>query len=231
LSVSDWFTPADQANLDGADTDHGSGGAAILVDQPTGPVQHLVIGGGKEGNLFLLNRDQMGHYGANVNPVNSNAVQIFNVGNGIFSTSVFWNNSLYIAPAGGPLQGYPFNTTTGKFKHRWSHIRGRLFRLPWGNTFHFGEQHDNNGIVWAIDASMYCTPQSPGCGPAVLHAFDATKLSPELWNSSLAASDKAGFAVKFTVPTVANGKVYIGTPATTPEPVALPCSASSMFTA
>jgi len=211
LSVSDWFTPADQANLDGADTDHGSGGAAILVDQPTGPVQHLVIGGGKEGNLFLLNRDQMGHYGANVNPVNSNAVQIFNVGNGIFSTSVFWNNSLYIAAAGGPLQGYPFNTTTGKFNTGGATSAAVSFGFPGATPSISASSTTNNGIVWAIDASMYCTPQSPGCGPAVLHAFDATKLSPELWNSSLVASDKAGFAVKFTVPTVANGKVYIGT--------------------
>ncbi len=69
----------------------------------------------------------------------------------------------------------------------------------------------NSGIVWEIDASQYCTPASPGCGPAVVHAFDATKLSSELWNSSMVAADKAGFAVKFTVPTIANGKVYIGT--------------------
>ena len=211
LSVADWFTPADQAGLDGADTDHGSGGAAILIDQPSGPLQHLVIGGGKQGNLFLLNRDQMGHYGASVNPVNSNAVQIFNVGNGIFSTSAFWNNSLYIAPSGGPLQGYPFSTATGKFNTGSATSSAVSFGFPGATPSISANSATSNGIVWAIDASMYCTPQSPGCGPAVLHAFDATKLSPELWNSSQVASDRAGFAVKFTVPTVANGKVYIGT--------------------
>jgi len=211
LSVADWFTPADQAGLDGADTDHGSGGAAILVDQPTGPVQHLVIGGGKEGNLFLLNRDQMGHYGANVNPANSNAVQIFSVGNGIFSTSAFWNNSLYIAPAGGPLQAYPFSTSTGKFNTGSATSAGVSFGFPGATPSISASSASNSGIVWAIDSSMYCTPQSPGCGPAVLHAFDATKLSTELWNSSQVAADKAGNAVKFVVPTVANGKVYIGT--------------------
>jgi len=211
LSVADWFTPADQAGLDGADADHGSGGAAILIDQPTGPVQHLVIGGGKEGNLFLLNRDQMGHYGASVNPVNSNAVQIFNVGNGIFSTSAFWNNSLYIAPSGGPLQGYPFSTATGRFNTGSATSSAVSFGFPGATPSISANSATSNGIVWAIDASTYCTQQSPGCGPAVLHAFDATKLSPELWNSSLVASDRAGFAVKFTVPTVANGKVYIGT--------------------
>jgi hypothetical protein len=210
LSVADWFTPADQANLDGADTDHGSGGAAILVDQPTGPVQHLVIGGGKEGNLFLLNRDQMGHYGASVNPVNSNAVQIFNVGNGIFSTSAFWNNSLYIAPAGGPLQAYPFSTSTGKFNIGSATSAGVSFGFP-GATPSISASGTSNGIVWAIDGSQYCTRQSPGCNPAVLHAFDASNLSTELWNSAQAAGDRAGLAVKFTIPTVANGKVYVGT--------------------
>ncbi len=68
-----------------------------------------------------------------------------------------------------------------------------------------------NGIVWALDNKQYCTPQAPGCGATVLHAYDATNLAHELWNSSQNAADKAGFAVKFTVPTVANGKVFVGT--------------------
>jgi chitodextrinase len=211
LSVADWFTPADQASLDGADTDHGSGGAAILVDQPTSPVQHLVIGGGKEGNLFLLNRDAMGNYGGSTTPANSRAIQIFSVGNGIFSTSAFWNNSLYIAPAGGPLQAYPFITTTGQFNPGSATSAAVSFGFPGATPSISSSGASANGIVWATDSSKYCTPQSPGCGPAVLHAFDATKLSTELWNSSQATSDNAGFAVKFTVPTVANGKVYIGT--------------------
>ena len=69
----------------------------------------------------------------------------------------------------------------------------------------------SNGIVWALDDSQYCTTQAPGCGPAVLHAYDATNLSNELWNSTQGTGNAAGSAVKFTVPTVANGKVYVGT--------------------
>jgi outer membrane protein assembly factor BamB len=88
---------------------------------------------------------------------------------------------------------------------------GVSFGFPGATPSISASSATTDGIVWATDSRLYCTPQSPGCGPAVLHAFDATKLSTELWNSSQAAGDKAGFAVKFTVPTVANGKVYIGT--------------------
>ena len=207
LSVADWFTPADQSNLDGSDADHGSGGAAIIVNTPNG---NFVIGGGKEGTLFLHDQANMGHYGANATPANSNARQFFNIGNGIFSTAAFWNNSLYIAPSGGPLQAYPFDTVAGMFKTGNATQASVSFGFP-GATPSVSSNGANNGIIWAMDNSQYCTPASPGCGPAVLHAFDATKLSSELWNSSMVGTDKAGFAVKFTVPTVANGKVYIGT--------------------
>jgi hypothetical protein len=68
-----------------------------------------------------------------------------------------------------------------------------------------------NGIVWTMDNSSYCTNQSKSCGPSVLHAFNATNVATELWNSSMVSTDAAGNAVKFAVPTVANGKVYVGT--------------------
>jgi hypothetical protein len=69
----------------------------------------------------------------------------------------------------------------------------------------------SNGIVWALQMNQFCLPKSSGCGPAVLQAYDATNLANELWNSTMKAGDAAGNAVKFTVPTVANGKVYVGT--------------------
>ena len=74
----------------------------------------------------------------------------------------------------------------------------------------------SDGIVWALNNTNYCTPQSPGCGPAVLHAYNASSLTSDLWNSSMVSADAAGNAVKFTVPTIANGKVYVGTRVITP---------------
>jgi len=80
-----------------------------------------------------------------------------------------------------------------------------------GATPSVSSSGNSNGIVWVIDASNYGTSTTPAAGPAILHAYDATNLGTELWNSSMVSGDKAGNAVKFTVPTVANGKAYIGT--------------------
>ena len=208
LHVKDYFTPGNQDSLRSGDADHGAGGAAVLVDPSSGPVPHLLIGGGKSGTLFMVNRDNMGKYSGGPNNPNT-VVQSLSVGSGIFATPAFWNNFLYIAGIGGHLNQYAFNTTSGQFAL--SHSSSHSFAFP-GSTPTISSLGTSNGIVWALDNSQYCTEQSPGCGPAVLHAFDATNVSAaELWNSSLGVGNAAGNAVKFTVPTVANGKVYIGT--------------------
>ncbi|MGB8323787.1 MAG: malectin domain-containing carbohydrate-binding protein, partial [Candidatus Acidiferrum sp.] len=204
LAVSQYFTPSDESNDNAGDNDFGAGGAAILVDQPTGPVQHLVIGGGKDGYLYLLNRDAMGGFG------DSNAWQRFNFGNGIFDTGAFWNDTFYMAGINGPLQAYSFNTTTGKFNTANISRSSATFAFP-GSTPSVSSSGTTNGIVWALNNGNYCTNQSPGCGAAVLHAYDATNLTTELWDSTMGTGNTAGNAVKFTVPTVANGKVYVGT--------------------
>jgi hypothetical protein len=208
LAVIDYFTPSTQASLDANDTDFGSGGTAVLVDQPAGPVAHLLIGGGKDGNLFLLNRDAMGRFNSSGNAV----IQTISESHSIFATPVFWQNSLYIAGEKGALSQFVFNPATGKFGSALSTQSSTTYPFP-GATPSLSSNGTTNGIVWALDNSQYCTTQSPGCGPAVLHAHDATNLAVELWNSSQAPGqrDQAGRAVKFVVPTVANGKVYVGT--------------------
>jgi hypothetical protein len=204
ISVADWFTPANQSSLEGGDNDFGAGGAAILVDQPSSPVPHLVIGGGKEGNLFLLNRDNMGKFNST-----NQVVQILGFGQSIFATAAFWNNSLYLAGVGGPLKTYSFNATTGKFNTSPTSQSLASYNFP-GATPSVSSTGTTNGIVWAIDSSAYGTPCCSN-GPAILHAHDANNLATELWNSSQGSSNAAGNAVKFTVPTIANGKVYVGT--------------------
>jgi hypothetical protein len=204
LSVSQYFTPSDQANDNFNDLDFGAGGAAILVDQLSSPVPHLVIGGGKDGTLYLLNRDSMGGLG------DPNAWQSFNFGFPIFATGAFWNGRFYLAGVNGPLQSYTFNTATGMFDLSSVPQSPGSFGFP-GSTPSVSSSGTVNGIVWVLDNGNYCTPQSDGCGPTVLHAYDATNVAKELWKSTQGAGNAAGNAVKFTVPTVANGKVYVGT--------------------
>jgi hypothetical protein len=206
LTVSSYFAPSDEL-FDGTnDNDFGAGGAAVVLNLTSGTLKHLVIGGGKDGVLYLLNGDNMGGLG------DSNARQDFSIGNGIFATGAFWNNNFYIAGASGPLSSYSFNSSTDLFITSIASRSSISYGFP-GATPSVSSTGSSHGIVWALENTSYCTHASPppSCGPAVLHAYDATNLSIELWNSGNVSGDAAGNAVKFTVPTVANGKVYVGT--------------------
>jgi hypothetical protein len=205
LHVSSWFAPSDEA-FDGAeDRDFGSGGAALTINLTSGPLRRLVVGGGKDAMLYVLNGDSMGDFG------DPNAWQHFSVGNGIFATGAFWNNTLYLAPVASPLLAYAFDSSSAMFNTTPTSRSATPYGFPGATASVSGSGSHSDGVVWALDNTNYCTLQSPGCGPAVLHAYDATNLANELWNSSMVGSDAAGNAVKFTVPTVANGKVYVGT--------------------
>ena len=184
------------------DLDFGAGGAALLADLPAGsPITHLLMCGGKDGALYVLNRDLLGGYD------DTHAVQKI-TGSRIFATGAFWNNKFYLAGIGAPLRAYQLTPSIPQFNL--SSSSSHQFAFP-GSTPSVSAAATQNGIVWALDTSQYCTSHSPGCGPAVLYAYDATNLATELWNSSKVAADAAGFAVKFAVPTIANGKVYVGT--------------------
>src|ERR1700730_7771847 len=195
MGVLSFFAPSDQASLNSSDGDLGGGGAT-LIDQPSGSVPRLVVGGGKAGKLYVLNRDSLG------GNTDSNVVQLFSVGNGVFSTPAFWQNSLYIAPLQGTLQSLALNPS-GMFTTTPSSQSSGTYAFP-GATPSISSQGSTNGIVWTIERP------NPVTG-AILHAHDATNLATELWNNTSNGSDQAGNAVKFTVPTVANGKVYVGT--------------------
>ena len=213
LALQDWFTPNVEATLDSSDLDLGSGGAVVLVDLPGSTVPHVLIGGGKgtnsAGQVYVVNRDNMGQFNANSDSV----VQEFSLGSAIFSTPGFWQNTLYIAGVGLNLEAFPINTTNSTLAAQPSSQSSESFGFP-GATPSISASNTTNGIVWVIDSSNYGGSDSNPtnvAGPAVLHAYDATNLGSELWNSGMGTGNTSGNAVKFTVPTVANGKVYIGT--------------------
>jgi hypothetical protein len=209
LTLTDWFTPDDQLNLENNDTDLGSGGVTLLPDQPSGPVNHLLVSAGKEGLIYLINRDNMGRYHSSNN---NQIVQSFSVGNGSFGTPAFWQNNLYYAGAGGALQRFEFDPTIGQLSASPSSQSSHSFPFP-GATASISSQAASNGIAWVLDTGQYGVPSPLDSGPAVLYAYDASDLTTELWDSSQAAGhrDQAGEAVKFVPPTVANGKVYVST--------------------
>jgi len=216
LKVLQYFTPSNEQVNNAANNDFGAGGAPVLGNLPAGsPIAHIAIGGGKDGSLFVLNRDSLGGFG------NDKAWQQVSIGvegdldeatpGVIFSVPALWNNYLYIAGAGGPLKAFRLDATTAHLTlASATTVPAAGFSYP-GSTPSVSSQGSANGIVWILDNGQYCTPASPGCGPAVLHAYDATNVARELWNSSQVSTDAAGYAIKFTVPTIANGKVYVAT--------------------
>jgi hypothetical protein len=126
-------------------------------------------------------------------------------GGAIFSTPLFWNNSVYVAPANGNLQS--FSTTGGILSTSPSGSQSPEPLGPQGATPTVSWNGTSNAIIWLIDSSGALANT-----PAILRAFDPNNLSNEIYNSATSVPrDTAGPAVKFTVPTVANGKVYVGT--------------------
>jgi hypothetical protein len=204
LAVSQYLTPYGQATDNTSDYDFGAGGAAILADLPaTSPIRHLLICGGKGGQLYVVNRDSLGGYDS------SDQFTRVYTGGDILETGAFWNNHLYIASKFASMRAFTLDPSTsilGSNPTTTSHAYGLT-----GSTPSVSAAGTANGIVWGLDDTNYCTDQSPGCSPSVLYAYDAINALTPLWNSAANAADAAGNAVKFTVPTVANGKVYVGT--------------------
>jgi Legume lectin domain/Chitobiase/beta-hexosaminidase C-terminal domain len=212
FTVADYFTPYNQSSLSGGDIDLGSGGVLLLPTQP-GTYPNELVEMGKQGTMYLVSRDTMtttpAHYcnGCSSDP---EIVQESSGGQfaGMWSMPAYWNNTVYFAGSGGPLTAIPLSG--GKLNYSSVTTSSPTFGFP-GATPSISASGSTNGIVWLIDSSQYGSP-GPGPGPAVLHAFNATSVSTELYNSTQAASgrDTAGNAVKFSVPTITNGKVYEG---------------------
>ena len=213
----DFFTPNDQATLNQFDVDVAAGGVVVIPDLMSGTHTKLVVQVGKDGSIHLMDQTNLGQY-CNGCPTDTNIVQeIRGQVNGMWGTPAFWNGNLFVGGAqdggtsGDNLKAFSFNAGgSGQFSATPTSMSAHVYNFS-GPTPSVSSTGTTNGIVWAIDNSQYGPPTPNGSGPAVLHAYDATNLGNELWNSSLGAGNTAGNAVKFTVPTVANGKVYIGT--------------------
>jgi len=203
LGVADYFAPSDQYYLNTADTVLGASGPVRLPDEVGygGANRHLLIGAGKEGTMYLLNRDNMGHY----NPTNdSQIVQELPFANGPdFGMPAYFNHQIYYCGFDDYLKDYSIanaQINTNPVSESLTY-----FAFP-GSTPSVSANGTTNAIVWALQNDNYYDN-----GPALLHAYDATQLTNELYNSGGAGTrDLPGGAVKFAVPTVANGKVYVG---------------------
>ncbi len=209
LAVADSFTPCDQGQGWGVNPDatlQSMSSAPLLVDV-SGPIPHLLIGGSRQGFLYVVNRDQMGGFPVPCSDAPPR-VQAIPTGGPILSTPLLWNTSVYLAPGNGYLVSYFLNS--GTLSTTPSGLRSPEALGAQGATPVISSNGAANGILWLIDSSG--AQVTPGT-PAILRAYDPDNLSNELYNSATAAAsrDQAGPAVKFTIPTVANGKVYIGT--------------------
>ena len=201
LAVADYFAMYNEVAESNADVDLGSGGILLLPDATDsgGATRHLAVGAGKDGNLYVVNRDSMGKF----NPNNND--QIWQelpgvLGAGIWSTPAYFNGTVYYGPQGGPLLafklsnallgGSPSSQTAGNFPYP-------------GTAPAVSANGTANGIVWAHE----------NAGSAVLHAYAAGNLATELYNSTQAPGGRDSFGAgnKFITPTIADGKVFVGT--------------------
>jgi hypothetical protein len=199
LSVADYFTPSNEKKLSRRDLDLDSGGLMLLPDQP-GAHPHEAVIGFKTGELFLVDRDHMGGYGT------KNAVQSFTANRGgIYSSEAAWKDNVYLAGVDGNLSQWTLQN--GEFPGSPTHQFSVTYNYP-GTTPSVSSNGDKDAIVWTIATDG----KVKGGKPAVLYANDARDVSTELYDSNEAGQrDLPGAGVKFTVPTIADGKVFIGT--------------------
>lgn len=201
LTLADTFTPYNQHQMDGSDMDLGSGGVMLLPDQPGG-VQRLFVQAGKTGTIYLVNRDNMGGY-SGYNGTTDNVVQEINGQiNGVWGVPAYWNGAVYFGARNDQLKA--FSLTNGRLSDTPVSVSQETYGYP-GVTPSISANGNTNGIVWTVRTDNYAYN-----GAAVLEAHDAVNLANTLYSSSQNENrDYPGNAVKFSVPTVANGKVYV----------------------
>jgi hypothetical protein len=208
LAVQDYFTMDNTVSESNSDEDLGSGGALLLpsLNDANGNPHQLAVGAGKDGNAYVVDRANMGEFN-----MSSNAVyQVIPLGNPVFSTPAWFNNTLYFGPVGSPLAAYQFSGGSFSLSPAFSTSQSFGGNCPnTGATPSISANGSSNGIVWVLDTPC---DNSQAHLPAVLHAFDAGTLN-ELYNSTQNTSENFGAGTTFPTSTVANGKVFVATTA------------------
>lgn len=205
LPLLSYFTPFNQDLLAEGDVDLGSGGVLLLPDLPASAAHpHLLVQGGKEGTLYLVDRHSLGGYNSTTDQV---VQELSYATGGIWGMPAYWNNMVYYGGTNDNLKAFSFNANnSGLLSSSAVSYSPESFPFP-GPTPSISASGSANGIVWAIQTDAYGSS-----GPAILHAYDATNLANELYNSTQNASrDTPGPAVKFAAATVVHGRVYVGT--------------------
>jgi hypothetical protein len=209
FSVLDWFTPFNQNCLNVDDMDLGAGGPALLPDGIS--TRQMIVLPSKEGRFYVVDRNAMGFYRTDsdsqildwilVNSVPCSSGQEMADGhttNRIYGSVSYFNNSVYVAPANTTLKRYTIGqdgaaTLASQTLNSFQTRGAESVISASGNT---------NGIVWVTEFAT-------DTHLVILHAYDATDLSRQYY-ASTSATESMGRGVVFTVPVVANGKVFVG---------------------
>ena len=215
LAVADYFNMYNTVQESDVDEDLGSGGAMVLPDlfDNNGQVHHLAVGAGKDTNIYVVDRDNMGKF----NPNNDNAIYQEIDGalpGGVWANPVYFNNTVYYGSVSSPLKALPI--VNARLATSPSSQTPNTFGYP-GTSPAVSANGISNAIIWAVENNPLtrgsARGSNPGNNPAVLHAYDATNLAKELYNSNQAqgARDQFGVGNRFITPVVVNGKVFVGT--------------------
>ena len=197
--VQDYWTMENTVDESDADIDLGSGGIMLLPDVTdyTSTVRHLGVGAGKDGNLYVFDRDSMGKFEPDSNGNLYQELRGVLTGAG-FTTPAWFNTTVYFGSVGDSLRAFPI--VGGLLSIDQSTRTRTTFEYP-GTTPSISANGTQNGIVWAIE----------NLNPAVLHAYDASNLANELYNSANQNGVRCGGGVKWIPPTIADGKVFVPT--------------------
>ncbi|MGH3427959.1 MAG: hypothetical protein ACRDQZ_10400 [Mycobacteriales bacterium] len=200
-SVVDWFTPYDQASLSASDTDLGSGGPVLLPDSVgSGGHPHLMTATAKTGILYLIDRDDLTHFHSGGPDQIVQEVTVKSGGFGFLGQPSYWNGALYTIATSDALKRYTIASAviSGPVSQSGDTFGGR------GGFPVISANGNTNGVVWALNVSGYSG------SPVVLNAYSASNVGTKLYGSPTSGSGAAGNSTKFSSPTVANGKVYVG---------------------